>query len=491
MTVKNVLISCHTDTNSVLLEFPNISEKTNRSSDPFKKCDQLLQMDKFWAVYILRFYTNIVNTKPLIPSELALFSANQLPDASLVLIHWELFRIICPPVTQINVTSYFSHAEPTSHLILGNHYDSPEWKLFPVIWQETATFLACGGLKYGSLDFNNFVYCFSLSTWLLIVTCALISAVIILEFKISSNLLILATKIFLEQDDPKLVNKDGKNYLYFVSTGVILSFVVITNSYKGDNIMAIASPLKPIRYKNLIQLVNNSFSIYIYAVYKSVETGFSNGTVIEFDYVESLLKTWVQFHGYSLSEKRLQFYERVITTYRDVGNVLGELFGTDRINCSNVAVVDWKHSLQSRYEQVMDGRYSFSLGEETIVRKHNGWQLLNLRDTKIVERITKIMESGILEWWQTFRNFALDLKNIKRRGRKFVPLILEGNIVTLFIRCGTLIALAGAIFCIEKVWRVMKIIFVSIITCKFQCQCDILKDDYIKVLRLGFIDESL
>lgn len=185
-----------------------------------------------------------------------------------------------------------------------------------------------------------------------------------------------------------------------------------------------------------------------------------------------------------MPEKKEKFYENVIKTYNNVENVLERFFTVGRVQCNNIAVVNWKRDLETRYLQIKDGDYSVSLGEEAIIRRPGGWRFITLRNVKVVERISRIMESGILEKWETFRTFAINLKNITRLRRNFVPLTLNGNILTLFIICGLLIAVASGFFCIE-VRKVIKIVFVAVVTCKFRCQCQCTGLEMMEIMSLG------
>lgn len=155
---------------------------------------------------------------------------------------------------------------------------------FP-IHQKSFVFVACGYLKgdlpYAELVGSHDKYSWTTIFWFLVVTVSVVLSVLtiirercihkqkyskslglsfLLERYTFASLKNLLEQGLFEDGDEKFVKSNLG--IRLVGSSVLLAAVLLSNAYKGDNIANIISPLPPILYSKVEQLVADSYEIY-------------------------------------------------------------------------------------------------------------------------------------------------------------------------------------------------------------------------------------
>jgi len=137
------------------------------------------------------------------------------------------------------------------------------------------TFVSCGKPPSRGFAFEELINVFDVKIWLLIfVFIVLIAFIIGMVFTIRDSslhpkrmwvlekhlsILMQVIKALLEQGDP-FASTVIDNVVLRCSIGTFLLVgIVLSNAYKNSNVYNLVSPLKPIPYENLSQLLTDGF----------------------------------------------------------------------------------------------------------------------------------------------------------------------------------------------------------------------------------------
>jgi len=76
-----------------------------------------------------------------------------------------------------------------------------------------------------------------------------------------SHSTLAAVGIMLEQGNSCFDNKNGSFFIYLIAIPILLGGIVLSNAYKGDNIMKIIAPLPLRNYDTLKQIQGENFTV--------------------------------------------------------------------------------------------------------------------------------------------------------------------------------------------------------------------------------------
>lgn len=292
--------------------------------------------------------------------------------------------------------------------------------------EETLQFLTCGGIQQGTFSFNGYISAFDKWVWMWFLVLICITSILPILIQISSGLFVklhrLSSKVvypviaYLEQGNNTASNVDRENYLYFLSGAWILSLVVLSNAYKGENITELTAPLSPTKPESYNDLLNKNFSMY----FRSIG--------LHFTYITSSVFGSVPFHNELTAALRFADENNVTKKYR---NILGytklltkqeqyeeymegsTMFVSKIENCKNVAFVSWGSEIKvatlllkkrlktSKNLRVNGVNNIVSVGKEQILSTRKGWMLMDVEYIKpILFKISAMHESGIAKQWK-------------------------------------------------------------------------------------------
>lgn len=144
---------------------------------------------------------------------------------------------------------------------------------FSQVIQEDLRFVSCGQNSFTSIQFHELTSIFDRWTWILI----LVSTFIIKSLCAYATWL-SPLKVFLEQGEPYHTVTLAKFHLRFAVGSFLLAGVVLSNSYKGNNVYNMILPRRLIPYQRFAELVNNNFTVLTRTAFVSFSSswGMSN-----------------------------------------------------------------------------------------------------------------------------------------------------------------------------------------------------------------------
>lgn len=378
------------------------------------------------------------------------------------------------------------------------YLDNPDAHLMAA-HEEGFQFLTCGGVTLGSLSLIGYISAFDNMVWLMIFITIGITSILYFvitqipyKFKVSSSLLnyiMMPLDAGLEQGNKIAVNTKQLKHLYFLSSAWILTMVVISNAYRGQNITHLTHPVPPVKPELFTDLVAANFSI------DSIVAGKPSAVVLDLYY-----GIWYgMFQNYSMSslyhQKPYTFNEMlknvennsIVRKYQQVENLLpsnvthtewtkriqqGLSYFMDKIqSCNHSAFLGWS-------DQVMEGVHKLksnlrgsknytkaqvnmvvSAGRESILVSRKGWTLaeVTMPILKVLSVITSIHETGIAKQWKGWDTWLKTLKYLKEFhefGDDPVRLTMNDNISVVFYVHLVLLGFCMVILVAEKFFKV-------------------------------------
>lgn len=238
--------------------------------------------------------------------------------------------------------------------------------------------------------------------------------------------------------------------MYWFCGLFILTGLVLSNAYKGNNISTITESLIPVPIESFIQLLESNYDIlspyskeplllielFIYfnittrlkflRQMELNEAKLHNSPSIDMKELYSRLEEKAQVHFMELHEIRTQ---RLNYSYF---NVLS--------NCNNSAVAGWSNDLKMLQKQLRSSKKvnpkHISIGKQKLYEKKFGWRIEKWTNTRIFTRFLALHESGILNEWVDFENTIVasaENKTINKKNDESKSIDLSSNIISVFI----------------------------------------------------------
>ncbi|OXA38175.1 hypothetical protein Fcan01_26964 [Folsomia candida] len=261
-------------------------------------------------------------------------------------------------------------------------------------------FITCGGGSLSGVDFYGFISPFDLGSWSCIVIfffgvglfALLVSKYVMhnVESTVQGNPFYLGVKVLLEQGDDVALNSKRLGYMYFICAPWILTAIIISTAYRGQNITDLTAPLKPVGISTWAQLKRMEP-----ALFKCV--------------VDTLFHKVTLFEGYS------------------------DIFGGKKTfvdvlePCKKVAYVGWSDELEKMEVQLimkgdaLAGPISKAKKSERLFKSRVGWEFLQFRDRRFYKRLVSLGEAGIVDEWRRM----YDVRDKARVGFK------QGSLATV------------------------------------------------------------
>lgn len=378
-------------------------------------------------------------------------------------------------------------------------------------------FVSCGSRGVEAFPFSQFLSVFEWKVWLSVVMCiSLLSAGIIQLTKgackyvsVTSSILSIV-KLFLEQGNPFPANFDKLQQLRFLMSGVLLGGLVISNAFKSENVYNIVLPRGQMSYHYIDELVNDNFTVY--SRISRFDYGFQRGpkwksallnhiallstekislqALTELYYGGgSLIKAKVQnlsrMHPkvFNILSQQLNYFDHLMNVGRLDNTMPNEVFRgygfreeflekqqdiiTNDINkCSKSAWVMPKYLAErTRKSLKLSGKHSdvsvlaYSKPQIAV------WYKMSYVPSSLLQRISLIQTSGLIEWWPKFLNSSAT-SNDKENTPPAKP-NMSGNILVIFVFLGGGITVSFVCMGIEVCMLTLSYIIILYITISY------------------------
>lgn len=325
-------------------------------------------------------------------------------------------------------------------------------------------FVSCRGTeRYASvISFGSLYKAFDKLTWLAIFTTyflamALVQAVVY-KLEVGKSSIILKMwfsnfALLLEQGQPYSGRLKGLIYHFILYAPITLASLVMSNAYKGDSIQQLTLARIPKPYETFNELIQDNFTLYYF-----------NPTFWNLPW--SLNITFPPMVPKSFEQFLLANVKTVISEW-DVPKIVGK--------CTNngSAVIIPEQNAYSLADQIRNLSHvdydDVSIGKEVYSGLWRGLLVLNNVDPEIPQRARRLTEVGIIGEWFKMKCRRVVLLNVpgsehwagneqelkmiamkKRKKRQWkTSMVLNGNILTLFVLLGIGAMVSGFVFVIE------------------------------------------
>ncbi|CAL8123809.1 unnamed protein product [Orchesella dallaii] len=284
----------------------------------------------------------------------------------------------------------------------------------------------------------------------------------------------------------------------FVLTAHLLVAVVLSNAYKGDNITRLASPLPPIPYSNIRQLVEHKYEIFSTPLYSTswqwhqkfavsnksspqphhllpslLELSKNSSARVDVT-LESELHYFLRMSQPHTQHKNLTslnftkqelFYlkntrmSKLDKNYFKVRKILGRKEFYNLLKCANPkeAVVAEEVSLsrlQFMYLRYFKSEFAseLSFGTEVLARVTSGFQFMNhWVNLKLLRRMQVLQEAGFIQYIRNFREsfYSMFSKTSFPTQNDFKSPNMGGSIKVIFLLLLAGLCLSFLLFIIE------------------------------------------
>jgi hypothetical protein len=208
--------------------------------------------------------------------------------------------------------------------------------------------------------------------------------------------------------------------------------LVLSNSFKGENITNLIAPRKPIEYSNFSQLIGQGFRLFgsreddrelvnmtEFELYFQTKIGESYFYELS-PYLRKHLKiTHIDFNISDVTKIR-----KGTNIYRWFSKIEWEAFTNSKglslvSKCNNTGIVDYETKLEliAMGIKKLNPNADLKFGKESLTEKKIGWRFYKFVDRRIPIRIRNLQESGILPWWSSMESKILQrTKNDERKN---------------------------------------------------------------------------
>ncbi|OXA37538.1 hypothetical protein Fcan01_27689 [Folsomia candida] len=216
-------------------------------------------------------------------------------------------------------------------------------------------------------------------------------------------------EMLLEHGNSTGQNTSGEWSLYFVLAPVILSFLVVSSAFKGDNMTSIIAPVEQIRFEKFDSLFTHNFSFFADFIPYPYHGGV--GIISEFKYVleRTTLTSCGSMENLISNKSMKSLLTRKIQRNKRMDG---------RFVCKNFAFLGFKDKLKERKAVVekMYKRYNWGLGVESVATFPSGWEFSNVIDQRLLRGVNILEESGIRKKVIEFEELGLSLKERKNKS---------------------------------------------------------------------------
>lgn len=359
-------------------------------------------------------------------------------------------------------------------------------------------FVTCGGyFGWGRLSFWGYISAFDSITWLALgivyvvlgIFLSLVSGHLHSESVAQVRIFYMGIRVLLEQGDDVAVNSKRLGFMYWVCSVWILVAVVISNAYKGNNIMEMIAPMEIAGMRDFKELYENTGNLTIYTKHRwlpknpSVATCSSKGYkvnplsdwgmhIISMDIFNgefhTLVDDWIRPYALTANNSGSGFinlfkhklFNRV-RLYEDCGKfVWGNFTFFDVIkDCqTNTAFVGWgpeieairlKLELELKLRNIVN---PVSFGRHPAFHRSLGWKMHGYYLNSFPDNLALLQSSGLMQQWRKVTKFWDDSRNkkdIQRVERVDVSASIEGNVVTVFIILGVGLLIVMVVWGVE------------------------------------------
>lgn len=342
----------------------------------------------------------------------------------------------------------------------------------------TLRLIGCGTQGLSSFLFQELVTIFDKYIWLLIVSTILkssLAANILYKNLHLSGMLLSLLKVFLEEGNPfsfKIIN--AKHIRSMLGT-LMFTGVILSNAYKNTNVYNMVVPRKPVAYQYLDELIRDNFSFYARSfdicfgnIRACNNIGFEKIDGSMNDYGSLFIETEVTkfLERYNSSNKifnslKLKLHPQVtslirkkllerkeiptkpvisINDYDKIHDVFLNIKKEEEMiflklleKCEKMAfAVPFQRSLE--YQKTIARRKKFTgdlfIGTESLSEIDWMFYLAGSVPPHLIERIHKLEESGIWQWWVELLTSRI-MENIKADHVEAAT--MKGNTVVIFV----------------------------------------------------------
>jgi hypothetical protein len=361
--------------------------------------------------------------------------------------------------------------------------------------RDRLTFLSCGRTSSTGISFIGFISAFDVITWGLILSsyvglraliCVWLDFRVVVAPKVLlrrlARVCLSSLDILLEQGDSLWGNNKLRlSWLYWISSGLLLGGLVLSNFYRGENISALSAPLgiKPLTsFEELLQ--------FNYTIYSKIFVNMEEILTLELTqspslYNSSEMNQYTElssyFHGFDpnvvplsghkLMEmiwKRMRFDpEETLQLAKGLRGGNYSFEGT-LLKCRDVSIIGWEAKvLRSLAERVrlklvgLGNNVILSEGKEALFMGYEGWSLTGWIDSDVFGRLQRgLVESGVSDE-ALLRRTKIFMKGtesgISSDSEGSLRMGLKGNTVSIFGVWGFGLILGVGVFFAESVTR--------------------------------------
>ncbi len=367
---------------------------------------------------------------------------------------------------------------------------------------EGLQFVSCGPRGIEPFAFDQFVSVFEYKVWVLILSSMLLVIVTIVllhkkgfRFWLTQMGAFSIFKVLVEQGNPfpPFFEKDIK--MMFLTMATLFSAIVLTNSFKSENVYNIVLPRKQVSYHNIDELIEDNITIYTpislvryyfmpdhnKCILSNVQpdisrfemckhmsfsvvgwSDFYNKNHIVPDFIK--LFNYTQIHSMTLKaltetiEMLNDLFQAGIIHKNNVkvlsnGQILKDAFHSAQKdlmrsslnNCSKIAWVLQAYEAQTLHRSLKKSRKHSDVGSNAYTNPTLSFKYIRSHvPSLLLKRFSWMPTNGLFEWWPNFINKT----GIILGGEHILPPTpnMSGNILVVFVLLGG--GLSIAIICI-------------------------------------------
>lgn len=285
-------------------------------------------------------------------------------------------------------------------------------------------------------------------------------------------------KNLTEQSTPFSSNLLASKPLRVLSTHILICIIVLSNAYKNDNMYELMAPKRFRPYETFEQILNASYTVYSLPTYLRVAPECNRNVSelshcidmasktkhsLEYRYlyfilleiksnlisqtnklyktekpIDTLPQTYQYAHNYSklwikpvyeLAELIRKTYSSFpdkmnsLTALRiDFDETFAEITSLEELAaCNNTAFLIESTKVE-KWKMILSGKgiKKISTGGDVLIEKHIGYSLKGWIPAFILQRISGVKSSGILEWWNKFvSNHLVKVRTLSGRLMEF------------------------------------------------------------------------
>ncbi len=306
-------------------------------------------------------------------------------------------------------------------------------------------FVSCGGQPRTAnvLSFRSFYSAFDVWTWYLILVLYFVLMLPISSVKSRSDVLLTSYSILVEQSQFGCTHLKNKWSHLFAYGSLIVSGILFSNAYKGDNITRLTLPVLPIPYEKLEDLLENNFTFYQLA-----------------EKVSNLKWSFNVTSPPMMSKAKQEYLLQNVKTVNG-SLILDKLETCGRGGTSGIAVFEpeggvFKHAAMLRKSSHNIEWEDVGIGVELYSGVWRGLKVVNNVDPEVDQRVSWFNEMGVITQWLEMWSLRMvfqgkpeylhwakndaERKLIEERNkidkRWSTSLVLHGSILTLFVGLG-------------------------------------------------------